>query len=254
MHKTKDQLYDFIKDLKTKEEFDAEIKNVQESFDYLIDEDTTALLIIDELGRNKHNIYKINEMEPGLECTVFGEITYISTERTFNRKNGSKGRVINLEIKDDTSKCNLALWDKDVDLVKKKQIKLGTKLKIVNGYVKDGFSGLELNVGRWGAIEIDPDDVPEFKNDIDDEKIKGKINEIEPTRAFFKDSGEFGFVTKIIIQTDKKVKKLTVWDEKVKEIQKFKPGDRIEIKNYSIKENNDQSEIYINNKTTIKKI
>ena len=254
MHKTKDQLYEFIKDLRTKDEFDAEIRNIQEDIDFLIDEDTTALLIVDELGRNKHNTFKINEMEPGSKCTVFGEITHISKERIFNRKNGSKGRVINLEIRDDTSKCNLALWDKDVDLVKKKQIKIGTKLKIVNGYVKDGFSGLELNVGRWGAIEIDPDDLPEFKNETDDDKITGKIKEIEPTRAFFKDSGEFGFVTNIILQTDTKIKKLTVWDEKVKEIQKFKPGDSIEIKNYRIKENNDLSEIYINSKTTIDKV
>ena len=254
MHKNKDQLYELIKDLKTIEEFHAEIKNVQEQFDFLLDEDTTALLIVDELGRNKQNILNINEMEPGSECTVFGEITKISSERIFNRKNGSKGRVINLEIRDDTSKCNLALWDKDVELVKKKHIKVGTKLKIVNGYVKDGFSGIELNVGRWGVIEIDPDDIPEFNNEIDDDIIKGTLKEIEPTRAFFRDTGEFGFVTNIIVQTDKKIEKLTLWDDKVKEIQKFKLGDKIEIKNYSIKENKDHKEIYTNNKTKIKRI
>jgi replication factor A1 len=254
MHKTKDQLYELIKDLKTREEFDKEIKNIQKQYDSLLDDDTTALLIVDELGRNKHNILKLNEMESGSECTVFGEITNISTEKIFNRKNGSKGRVINLEIKDDTTKRNLALWDKDVDLVKKKQIKIGTKLKIVNGYVKDGFSGLELNVGRWGVIEIEPDDIPEFKNEIDDETLTGILKEIEPTRAFFRDTGEFGFVTNIKIQTGKKVEKITVWDEKVKEIQKLKPGDKIEITNYTTKENNDHKELYINNKTIIKKV
>jgi replication factor A1 len=254
MHKTKDQLYELIKDLKTKKEFDTEIKNVQKDYDFLLDEDTTALLIVDELGRNKHSTFKLNEIESGLECTVFGEITNISKERIFNRKNGSKGRVINLEIKDDTSKCNLALWDKDVDLVKKKQIKIGTKVKIVNGYVKDGFSGIELNVGRWGVIEIDPDDIPEFEKEIHDDKITGELKDIEPTRAFFRDSGEFGFVTNMSLQTDKKIEKITVWDEKVKEIQKLRPGDRIEIINYSIRENNDHKEIFVNNKTIIKKI
>ena len=100
MHKTKDQLYEFIKDLKTKDNFKKEIKKRQEEYDFLIDEDTIALLIVDELGRNKINIVKINELEPGIECTVFGEILSISKERNFNRKNGSTGRVINLELKD----------------------------------------------------------------------------------------------------------------------------------------------------------
>jgi replication factor A1 len=211
-------------------------------------------LIIDELGRNKHATLKINELQPRIECTLYGEISNISSERNFNRKNGSTGRVINLEITDDTSKCNLALWDKDVDLVKKKHIKIGTKVKIVNGYVKDGFSGLELNVGRWGTIEIDPDDSPVFDNKKDDDLIIGELKEIEPTRAFFRDSGEFGFVTNIKVKTEKKIEKITVWDEKVKEVQKLKPGDKIEIRNYTTKEKNDNKNLYINNKTTIKKI
>lgn len=254
MHRSKEQLYELIKDLKTKDDFKKEIKERQEEYDFLIDEDTIALLIVDELGRNKINIVKINELEPGIECTVFGEITNISNERNFNRKNGSKGRVINMELKDDTSKCNLALWDQDVDLVKKKKIKIGTKVKIINGYVKDGFSGVELNVGKWGVIEIEPDDIPDFKKEIDDEKLIGQLKEIEPTRAFFRDSGEFGFVTNIKIQVKDKIKNITVWDEKVKEIQGLKPGDKIEISNYKIKENNDAEVLYINSKTIIKKI
>jgi len=141
-----------------------------------------------------------------------------------------------------------------VELVRKKQIKIGTKVKIINGYVKEGFSGIELNVGRWGNIDIEPDDIPVFKKESFDEKIIGQLKEIEPTKAFFRDTGEFGFVTNIKIQIKDKIKKITVWDEKVKEIQKLKPGDKIEIKNYKIKENNEIEEVYINSKTTIKKI
>ena len=176
MHKTEEQLYETIKDLKTKNEFKEEIKKRQKEYDNLLDEDSIALMIVDELGRNKQNISKINELEPGMECTVFGKITNISQLRNFSKKNGTKGRVINLELTDDTRKCGLALWDKDVELVKNKSIQKGTNVKIINGYIKDGFNGIEINVGRWGLIEIEPENMPETKKEkpSDEKLIKGK--------------------------------------------------------------------------------
>ena len=61
MHKTKDQLYQQIKDIKSKEEFKKEIDKIQKEYDNLFNEDTAALLIVDELGRNRENISKINK-------------------------------------------------------------------------------------------------------------------------------------------------------------------------------------------------
>ena len=61
MHKTKEQLYNQIKDIKTEKEFKKEIAELQKEYDGLFDEDIAALLIVDELGRNKENILKILE-------------------------------------------------------------------------------------------------------------------------------------------------------------------------------------------------
>lgn len=256
MDKNKDQLYDKIKDLKTKKEFDQEISSIQKENDYLFDEETAALLIVDELGRNKENICKIADLEHGTECTVFGKISYIDKSRKFNRKNGTQGRVINLELSDGTDSCRLALWDKDVDLVEKRIIKKGTNVKIINGYVKEGFSGLEINVGRWGLIDINPENIPriveEYIPPLDE--ITGKIIKKEPTKAFFKDDGEFGFVTCVKLETKDGVKQITLWDKKVKEIQNFKQGDQINIKNINIKEINGKKEIHSMSKTTIKRV
>jgi ssDNA-binding replication factor A large subunit len=119
MHKSKDQLYQQIKDIKSKEEFKKEIQQLQNEYDQLLDDNTAALLIVDELGRNKQSISKINMLEPGMECTVFGRVTNYNQSRNFNRKNGSTGQVINLELTDDTGTCRLALWNRDVELVKK---------------------------------------------------------------------------------------------------------------------------------------
>jgi replication factor A1 len=256
MHRSKEQLYQEIKDIKSKDEFEKEIDKIQEEYDRLLDEDTTALLIVDKLGRNKQNISKINELEPGMECTIFGKITNITKSRNFNRKNGSTGQVINLELTDDTGACRLALWDRDVELVKKKTIQKGTNVKIINGYIKDGFNGIEINVGRWGLIEIEPEDRLDIKKEKtpEDNVLRGKIIEIEPTRAFFKDDGEFGFVTNIKLETKVDVKQITIWGEKVKEIQKLKQGNSIEIENIDIKQKNGKEELHVNNKGVIKKL
>ena len=255
MHKTKDQLYEQIKDLKTKKQFQEEIKKIKEEYDDLLDEDVIALLIVDELGRNTQNICKISELSTGLDCTVAGKILDIKSAKNFNRKNGTIGKVINLELSDESGKCLLALWDKDVELVSNKSIKIGSNIKVINGYVKDGFEGIELNIGRWGLLEIQPENTIELKKEENkNDKIIGKIIEIDPTRAFFRDDGEFGFVTNIKLDIGDEKKLITVWGEKVKEIQKLKKGEKIEIKNFSFKTYNGKEEIHLNSKGVIKKI
>jgi replication factor A1 len=256
MHKGKEQIYQQIKDIKSKEEFEKDLSKIKKEFDGLFNDEISALLILDELGRNKENSYKIKELKPGIDSTIYGKVTKINQSRNFNRKNGSTGRVVNLELTDETGTCGLALWDKDVELVKNKTITNGTNLKIINGYIKDGYNGIEINVGRWSVIEIKPD----IKSDYKIKKqsisglIKGKLTEIEPTRAFFKDNGEFGFVTNIKVENNKEIKQITVWGEKVKEIQKLKKGESIEIEEYDIKEKNGLKELHINSKGIIKKI
>jgi len=253
MQKNKNQLYEEIKDLKTKKEFISELNKIKKETDDLFDEDTAALLIVDKLGRNKQNICKISELKPEMECTVSGKITKLNPLKKFNRKNGSTGKVINLELTDETGSCGLALWDKDVELVTKKTIEIGSKAKVINGYIKNGFNGIEINVGRWGLIEIDPQEQIEIKKQENNFNITGKLIEVEPTKAFFKDNGEFGFVTKIKIQTKKEVKQIIIWDKKVKDIQKIKKGEHLKIEYIDIKQNNNQKELHLNSKGIITK-
>jgi replication factor A1 len=255
MHKKSEDLYESVKDIITKTEFEEKIQKEYKERDELLDKDTIALLIVDELGRNNKNISPISSLVTGKEGTVFGKVIGISEERSFSKKNGYSGKVVNLQISDDTGKCGLVLWDKDVELVKSK-IQIGTNLKVINGYVKQGLSGLEINVGRWGLLEIEPDDMPNLnKNSISEtQDIDGELIEIEPTRSFFKDSGDFGFVTNIKIKNQEKTESLVIWDEKIKEIRSFKKGDYISISSVSRRIKNGNEEIHVNGKCLIKKL
>jgi len=254
MHTKKEELYNKIKDIKTKEEFEEEIKNLKEEYDDLIDEETLALLIVDSLGRNQENVCKIKDITSGTECTVFGKVTRINESRSFNRKNGTNGRVVNLEISDETGTCGLVLWNRDVDLVKNKTIKKNSNLKIINGYVKDGYNGIELNLGRYGLVEVSEEKIDVKKSSVKEDTIKGEIVDVQPSKAFFRDDGEFGFVTKLKLKTKDDTKEITIWDEKVKEIQKYSEGDRIEILNIDNREKNGVTELHLNGKGKIQKI
>ena len=250
MQKNIDQLYEKISDIQTKKEFINDIKNIQKQYDDLLDEYIAGLIIVDKLGRNKDSITKIKDLEPGMECTIEGKITNIGETHVFNKKNGLTGQVINLDITDETDTCKLVLWHKDVELVKNKKITVGSTVKIINGYVKQNQNGKEINVGRWGIIEIQESN----KETSNNNGIKGEILEIKPSKAFFRDNGEFGFVTNIKIKTKNEIIKITLWDEKVKEIQKYKTGDKIQIENITFKQKNGVKELHLNGKSIIKKL
>lgn len=252
MHISKDKLYEKVKDLKTKKEFDIELKRITQKYDNLLDEDTAALLLVDELGRND-NIAKIADLEPGMECTITGTVVDIGEIKEFNKKNGGTGFVTNLVLKDDTGTCKLALWHRDVELVQEEKIKNGTKVKIVNGYVKKGFYGVEINVGRWGLIETNFD-VKNEETFGEENKISGRLIETKPSKAFFKENGDFGFVTDIKVETKKGPKQITLWDEKVKDIQNFKKGEKIQLENVIIKNRNGKKETHLSNNGKIKKL
>jgi replication factor A1 len=253
MQQSKDQLYELIKDLKTKDEFEKEIKERYKKHNQLFDKDTVALFLIDELGKNNQVINKIADLKPDSNHTISGTVTNIYELRTFTRKNGSSGRVVKLDVNDNTGLCRLVLWDKDVEQVTNKKIKKGTKIKIINGYTKNGYSGLELHLGRWGLLETESNDTLGIR-EIELDQIKGRLVDKESTRAFFKSTGEFGFVSKIKIKGDKKENIITFWDEKVKEIQKFKIGDILVIKDFTMKKNNGRTELHANGSCSIEKI
>ncbi len=265
MHKTKNELYDLIKDIKTKEEFEVEIKKRIEENDNLFDEETVALFIVDELGRNKQHIYTISELQPNIDCTLFGKIISIGESKSFERRNGSKGKVVNINLADNTGICKLVLWNDDVELVKNKTLQEESLVKIINGYTKSGFDGVEVHVGKWSQIDTKPEDIPRgitggkditnnHEQTASDLEICGELTEIQPTRAFFRDNGEFGFVTNIKIKDDhSEEKQLIIWGNKVREIQNLKIGEHVKISNVNIRKKNGETEIHVNKNSIIQK-
>ena len=174
MQKTKTESYELVKDLISHEDFEKEIKKRFEGYNHLLDEDAIAFLIVDETGRNVEHVSTIRELKDAEEATVYAAVTKIFEPRVFE-KNGRKGKVVNLEIRDETGDCRLVLWNKDVELVEKGIIKDNTVLKVVNGYIKKTGNIFEINVGRWGAVIPESKDAAEFALQIP--SILGKVKD-----------------------------------------------------------------------------
>ena len=161
--------YDKVRDIIDKDKFDNEIIKIKNDSDNLFNENICKLLLIDKLDRSDYSSSKISNLEPGMESTIFAKVSNIGDIREFQKKNGKKGRVVNLEIMDNSGMCRLVLWDKDVDLIKNNTIELNSNIKLINGYVKKGLDGIEINIGRWSLIEIIEKNNYKFANNLKNE-------------------------------------------------------------------------------------
>jgi replication factor A1 len=255
MGKTIDDLYSLVQDLIPRKDFDSQINERKARYDELLDDETIALLYVDELGRNTTCLSAVRDLKAGVECSCIGSITVIQNTRTFQRKNGSTGKVANLILSDDSGSITLVLWNEQVDLVTEQKIREQTQVKITNGYVKDGYYGPELCVGRWSQLEIldQPTTPPSQAPSMNPTSINGVIETISPTRPFFKDDGSFGFVTTLCLKTTSNIETVTVWDEKVKQLQQFSKGDHLRIEGVDIRHQNGNKELHINGKARITK-
>ena len=155
MSDTISELFELVADLMDRDAFDSKIKARYEEYDGLLDEEALAYLIVDELGRNFQKNKSISELKNNDTVNLVVEVEDTGEPRTFSRKNKSVGQVVNIMVTEGTARCKLTLWDKDVEAVKCGKIKKGSRIRIINGYVKVSDFGTEINIGRWGLFLID---------------------------------------------------------------------------------------------------
>jgi len=145
-------LYDRAKDMLVKEEFESRVRSKIEEWGALLDDDSAARLVLDELGRGTANFQTLKELREGMEVTLRVRIDGFSPVREFRRQDGSPGRVINADISDDTGRSHLVLWDDDVALVEQGRYRQGMTLRLLDCFVRASRFGMEVSRGKFGAI------------------------------------------------------------------------------------------------------
>ncbi len=145
--------YSLVSNLITKENFINEIKKRREKYGNLLTDEAIAYLIVDELDRNPGNKMKIGDLYDGIHATVEAEISKINPVETVEGKN-KKHKILKILIKDETGKCQLVLWNEEIDRLAEK-LQEGKKVKIINGYVRENIYGLQISLGKWGLLIVE---------------------------------------------------------------------------------------------------
>jgi replication factor A1 len=144
--------YAKVKDLVTQDDYDERVKSKVQEWAGLLDDRTAAMIVLDELGRLDVPFNKISELEDAEEVSVRGKVTLVSPIRSFTRRTGESGRVVNVQLDDGSGRCTLVLWDDDVRLVEQNQVKLGRMVRALDCYVRKSNFGPEISRGKFGTV------------------------------------------------------------------------------------------------------
>jgi len=144
----KNDLYDLVKDLVTRDRFELEIIEKRKQYNDLLSDDAIAYMIVDEYGRNPGNWVKVKDLIDGVNVSLIVTITNI--EETKIRKNDRDLRLRKIKVEDETGECILTLWNEELDNYK--DLKIGEKIKIINCFVRSNNFGIQLSLGKWGII------------------------------------------------------------------------------------------------------
>jgi replication factor A1 len=165
--------------------------------------------------------YRVEDLSLGLsDVNLQGKVLATDSVRTFDRDDGSEGRVANLVLGDPTGRVRITLWDERADLAD--EFDVGESVEVVDGYVRERDGDLELHVGDRGSVErIDepieyvPETDPIAGLEIDQTvDIAGGVIELDEKRTFDRDDGSQGQVRNIRVKDDTGDIRVALWGDK----------------------------------------
>jgi ssDNA-binding replication factor A large subunit len=148
------KLYEQIKDHVDETTFESELEKRVQFYEGLLSAEAIAYILMDEWGADIAERAQISDLRHGESANLSVQVEDIGQIREFKKRNGTRGRVLNITISDESGRCRLTLWDEEVEYVTGGQIEPGLKLRIINGYVKITDFGMEVNLGRWGSFSV----------------------------------------------------------------------------------------------------
>ncbi|MGY5871718.1 MAG: OB-fold nucleic acid binding domain-containing protein [Candidatus Thorarchaeota archaeon] len=210
----------------------------------------------------------IAELEVGMnDVDIEGKIATIYELKEFTRKDGGEGKVQNIVIADKTSKVRVTFWGDDIDKIAK--AKEEDVIRILHGYVKEGFrGGVEFQVGRKAEITLNPKgsklkqlDLSKVTEDVSsssdtggsfeplgktsiadlsiemkDVDIEGKVVTAYDVKIFTRKDGTEGSLRNIVIADQTSKVRVTFWGDDIETVADVQEGDVIRILHGYVKE------------------
>lgn len=154
------------------------------------------------------------------DVTLTGVVLDTDSIRTFERDDGSEGKVANLTLGDETGRVRVTLWDERTEHAA--ELDPGTTVELVDGYVRERDGDLEVHLSARSTLEpVDadveyvPETTPIEALEIDTiTDIGGVVRSTDPKRTFERDDGSEGQVRNVRIQDDSGDIRVALWGEK----------------------------------------
>ncbi len=178
-----------------------------------------------------------------IEVDIVGRVAATSEIRTFDRPDGTTGKVSTLLIMDGSGQVRVSLWDEWAELAK--GLKRGEVVLLENANVRSGLGGnVELSLGSGGRLISNPSDVPDLPQ-VRERPLK--LNEVEadmrsvdlvarvrrkfPTNEFKRADGSTGRVASVILADDTRTIRASFWDISAGLVEGVKVNDVLRLQN-----------------------
>ncbi|USZ69527.1 single-stranded DNA binding protein [Halorussus salilacus] len=245
------------------EEFREAVEEKVAQMGGLADEETAAMLIAHELDEEGGEVDSVADVEPGMEEVKFlAKVVGIGDVRTFERDDDERedGRVLNVEVADETGSIRITFWDKQADAAEE-ELEVGEDLRIA-GRPKEGYNGVEVNVDK-----AEPDDeadidiqirdtyrVEDLSLGLSDVNLRGKVLDTDSIRTFSRDDGSEGKVSNLKVGDPTGRVRVTLWDEKADRADELDAGVSVEVVDGYVRERDGDLELHVGNRGAVEEI
>jgi replication factor A1 len=185
--------------------------------------------------------HAIEDLSLGMSgVNVRGRVLDAGSVRTFERDDGSEGRVAGVAIGDPTGRIRVTLWDDMAD--RAGELSAGESVEVVDGYVRERDGDLELHCNDRSAVEGLDEDVEYVPESTPIEALEigqrvdiaGVVRTADPKRTFDRDDGSEGQVRNVRVQDDTGDVRVALWGEKAD--VEVGPGDRVAIADVEVQD------------------
>jgi ssDNA-binding replication factor A large subunit len=155
----------------SKDKVESLIEDKIAEFSGMITKEAAAHLVAKEMGlrlETSHNgRFQIKNIVSGMRNVAFtARIFKISPINEFQKKNGEKGRVVNVFLSDGTGYIRVPLWNDQVKIVEDEEVKVGDVVHVFGGMSRENIYGeIEISLGKFGGMRKSDDvDIPSLES------------------------------------------------------------------------------------------
>ena len=183
----------------------------------------------------QEKITPLRDVKGDSEVNVIARVIRIPRIRSFDR-NGREGKVVSIELQDESGTMQFTLWNKDTELLANLDLKEGDAIKILGAQSRNRNGEVSLTHSWIGKVEKGDFDVPEYKEKIlkigDAHEMRdvtnlGMVSKVYDSIVFERDDGSTGKVKSLEIEDDTGAIRVTLWNEDTE--LEIKKGDILKI-------------------------